>query len=78
MEPWIDELQRYEEAGGSLEDLGKRFRDAGIAVESAIVVPVDVAVGVEVFANNCARNIWTAIDCEIGRRGVKYSGEANG
>ena len=28
MEPWIDELQRYAEAGGSLPDLGKRFRDA--------------------------------------------------
>ena len=36
MEPWIDELQRYAEAGGSLPDLGKRFRDAGIRVESAI------------------------------------------
>jgi len=36
MEPWIDELQRYTEAGGSLQDLGKRFRDAKIRVESAI------------------------------------------
>jgi 2-keto-myo-inositol isomerase len=36
MEPWIDELRRYAEAGGSLPDLGKRFRDAGIRVESAI------------------------------------------
>ena len=36
MEPWIDELRRYAEAGGSLEDLGKRFRDSGISVESAI------------------------------------------
>ena len=36
MEPWIDELERYAESGGSLEDLGKRFRDAGISVESAI------------------------------------------
>jgi 2-keto-myo-inositol isomerase len=36
MEPWIDELKRYTEAGGSLQDLGKRFRDAGIRVESAI------------------------------------------
>lgn len=36
MEPWIDELNRYAEGGGSLEDLGKRFRDAGIRVESAI------------------------------------------
>jgi sugar phosphate isomerase/epimerase len=36
MEPWIDELQRYAQAGGSLADLAKRFRDAGIRVESAI------------------------------------------
>jgi sugar phosphate isomerase/epimerase len=36
MEPWIDELQRYAESGGSLDDLGKRLRDAGIRVESAI------------------------------------------
>jgi 2-keto-myo-inositol isomerase len=36
MEPWIDELERYASSGGSLEDLGKRFRDAGICVESAI------------------------------------------
>jgi sugar phosphate isomerase/epimerase len=36
MEPWIDELERYAATGGSLEDLGKRFRDARISVESAI------------------------------------------
>jgi sugar phosphate isomerase/epimerase len=36
MEPWIDELERYAASGGSLEDLGKRFHDAGISVESAI------------------------------------------
>ena len=36
MEPWIDELERYAGSGGSLEDLAKRFRDAGISVESAI------------------------------------------
>jgi 2-keto-myo-inositol isomerase len=36
MELWIDELQRYAQSGGSLEALGKRFRDAGIRVESAI------------------------------------------
>ncbi len=36
MEPWVDELERYAESGKSLEDLGKRFRDAGISVESAI------------------------------------------
>jgi len=36
MEPWIDELEKYAQSGGSLEDLGKRFRDAGIRVESSI------------------------------------------
>jgi 2-keto-myo-inositol isomerase len=36
MEPWLDELNRYKDEGGSLADLGKRFRDAGIQVESAI------------------------------------------
>jgi sugar phosphate isomerase/epimerase len=36
MEPWVDELKHYAEAGGSLEDLRKRFVDAGIQVESAI------------------------------------------
>jgi sugar phosphate isomerase/epimerase len=36
MEPWMDELRRYAESGGSLEDLRKRFEDAGIRVESAI------------------------------------------
>jgi 2-keto-myo-inositol isomerase len=36
MEPWVEELERYAASGGSLEDLGKRFRDAGISVESAI------------------------------------------
>ncbi len=36
LEPWIDELERYKAEGGSLEDLGKRLRDAQITVESAI------------------------------------------
>jgi len=36
LEPWIDELERHAASGGSLEDLGKRCRDAGIAIESAI------------------------------------------
>ena len=36
MEPWVDELERHEASGGSLVDLGKRFRDAGISIESAI------------------------------------------
>ena len=36
MEPWVNELERYAGSGQSLGDLGKRFRDAGISVESAI------------------------------------------
>ncbi|WP_165067428.1 sugar phosphate isomerase/epimerase family protein [Paludisphaera rhizosphaerae] len=36
MEPWLDEIRRYKDGGGSLEDLAKRFRDAGISIESAI------------------------------------------
>jgi len=36
MEPWLDELNRYKDGGGSLADLGKRFRDAGIEIGSAI------------------------------------------
>jgi len=36
MEPWVEELERHRASGGSLEDLGKRFGDAGISVESAI------------------------------------------
>jgi sugar phosphate isomerase/epimerase len=36
MEPWVDELERHAASGKSLADLGRRFRDAGISVESAI------------------------------------------
>jgi sugar phosphate isomerase/epimerase len=36
IEPWVRELDDYVKAGGSLTDLGKRFRDLGLAVESAI------------------------------------------
>jgi sugar phosphate isomerase/epimerase len=36
MEPWLDELEKYAASGGSLDDLSKRFHDAGIKVESAI------------------------------------------
>src|SRR5579884_1311211 len=35
-EPWIRELDDYVKGGGSLEDLGKRIRDHGLRVESAI------------------------------------------
>jgi sugar phosphate isomerase/epimerase len=36
IEPWIDELDRFKKGGGSLKDLGKRIRDRGLRVESAI------------------------------------------
>jgi sugar phosphate isomerase/epimerase len=36
MEPWVEELERYAASGKPLADLGKRFRDSGISVESAI------------------------------------------
>jgi 2-keto-myo-inositol isomerase len=36
IEPWISELDQYVKSGGSLADLGKRIRDHGLAVESAI------------------------------------------
>jgi len=36
IEPWMRELQKYVDSGGSLSDLGKRIRDAGLTVESAI------------------------------------------
>jgi 2-keto-myo-inositol isomerase len=36
IEPWINELDQYVKDGGSLPDLGKRIKDAGLTVESAI------------------------------------------
>lgn len=36
IEPWINELDTYVKAGGSLSDLRKRISDAGLTVESAI------------------------------------------
>lgn len=36
IEPWIDEITHYVDAGGSLKDLGKRIADAGLQVPSAI------------------------------------------
>src|SRR2546427_456329 len=36
IEPWIGELDKFVESGGILKDLGKRFADAGLRVESAI------------------------------------------
>jgi 2-keto-myo-inositol isomerase len=39
IEPWINELDKYTQSGGSLKDLGKRIADAGLRVESAIGFP---------------------------------------
>ena len=36
IEPWIEEIERYVDSGGSLRDLSTRLRDAGLAVPSAI------------------------------------------
>lgn len=36
IEPWLPDLNTYIEKGGSLKDLAKRIRDAGLTVESAI------------------------------------------
>ncbi|MGE3821125.1 MAG: sugar phosphate isomerase/epimerase family protein [Isosphaeraceae bacterium] len=36
IEPWIRELDAHVESGGSLDDLGKTFKDLGLSVESAI------------------------------------------
>jgi len=39
IEPWIDELERHVRQGGTLRDLDRRIRDAGLRVESAIAFP---------------------------------------
>jgi sugar phosphate isomerase/epimerase len=39
IEPWVDELERHVQQGGSLRDLDRRIRDAGLRVESAIAFP---------------------------------------
>jgi 2-keto-myo-inositol isomerase len=36
VEPWIQEIDAYTKAGGTLEELGRRFADAGLTVENAI------------------------------------------
>ena len=36
IEPWINELERHVETGGTLRDLGRRIADAGLRVPSAI------------------------------------------
>jgi 2-keto-myo-inositol isomerase len=36
VEPWIDEIERYQQQGGTLNDLKKHIADRGLTVESAI------------------------------------------
>jgi sugar phosphate isomerase/epimerase len=36
IEPWIGEIEAYQQQGGTLADLKKRIADAGLTVESAI------------------------------------------
>lgn len=36
IEPWIRELDAYVEGGGTLEELGRKFSDAGLSVENLI------------------------------------------
>jgi 2-keto-myo-inositol isomerase len=36
IEPWMDEIERHRDGGGSLADLKKRIADSGLTVESAI------------------------------------------
>ena len=36
IEPWIDEIVRFQESGGQLSDLRKQIADLGLTVESAI------------------------------------------
>jgi sugar phosphate isomerase/epimerase len=36
LEPWIDEIERYQQQGGSLSDLKQHIEDRGLTVESGI------------------------------------------
>jgi sugar phosphate isomerase/epimerase len=39
IEPWVDNVNRYRDGGGSLADLRKKIADLGLTVESAIGFP---------------------------------------
>lgn len=47
LEPWIEELEEYEKAGGNLQELGKRLGDLGLFVPNVIglwgAIPADPA-----------------------------------
>src|SRR5437868_11449127 len=39
IEPWVDGIEEYRQAGGALADLRKRIQDSGLTVEGAIGFP---------------------------------------
>jgi sugar phosphate isomerase/epimerase len=39
IEPWVEALEQYAKAGGSLKDLAARLKDSGLTMESAIGFP---------------------------------------
>lgn len=39
IEPWVRDVEKFRQSGGSLSDLGKKCLDLGLAVESAIGFP---------------------------------------
>jgi len=39
IEPWVDSIQKYVQAGGSLKELRQRISDSGLTVEGAIGFP---------------------------------------
>ena len=49
IEPWDRELQKHEESGGSLKDLGKEIRDRGLYVPSVIGLWGGLAPSKEIF-----------------------------
>src|SRR3954467_5276178 len=46
-----------------------------LGVEPAIVMPVDIAVRVEIFADNRTGDVRSAIDREVRGRGVEHRGK---
>ena len=39
IEPWLRDVDKFSQSGGSLKDMGKKCRDLGLVVESAIGFP---------------------------------------
>ncbi len=49
IEPWINELEEYEKAGGNLKDLGKKIKDMGLFVPNIIGLWDSMPEGKEAF-----------------------------